>query len=89
MSARFEPAQPGTPDGANQNQAARKATWVDYLTAGLLCAVIATLGWMCFVSYAPEVLRLPSVATEIALVLILLTAALGSVSVVAVLHTRR
>jgi hypothetical protein len=62
---------------------------LERLTAIVLMAVLASLGWMTLVSYLPDLARLPSLEAEVIAVLILLTAALGLVSVVALLDTRK
>jgi hypothetical protein len=50
---------------------------------------MGALGWMLLAAYQPELVRLASVEAEVIAVLTLLTAALGLVSVVALLHTRK
>jgi hypothetical protein len=61
---------------------------LERVTAGLLLLVLAALGWMIVVSYNPEGGRLASLELEVVLVVGLLLAALGLVSVVALIHTR-
>jgi hypothetical protein len=62
--------------------------WLEWLTGSVLLLVLAALGWMVWAAYGPGWGRLPSLAAEVVLVLLLLTAALVLVSVVALLHTR-
>jgi hypothetical protein len=63
--------------------------WLEWLTGGVLLLVLAALGWMVWAVYGLGWGRLPSLAAEVVLVLLLLTSALVLVSVVALLHTRR
>jgi hypothetical protein len=62
---------------------------LERLTAGLLCLVVAFLGWVLIAAYYPESARIISEQTEVIAVLLLLVAALGMVSVLALLHARR
>ena len=61
---------------------------LERLTAGVLLAFIISLAWMITVAYIPGFCRLMSVEVEVILMLVLLIAALGLVSLVALLHTR-
>jgi hypothetical protein len=58
------------------------------ITAVVLVLVIAALGWMVAAAYQPEWGQWAGVEVQVAVILILLTAALVLVSVVALLHTR-
>ena len=62
--------------------------WLERLTATLLVVVLLSLGWMVWVVYQPAWGSWASTETEVVAVLVLLAAALGLVSVVALLHTR-
>ena len=61
---------------------------LERLTAGVLLAYMLTLTWMITVAYVPGFCRLLSIEAEVILMLVLLGAALGLVSLVALLHTR-
>ncbi|HEV3117764.1 MAG TPA: hypothetical protein VGY58_11965 [Gemmataceae bacterium] len=61
---------------------------LEQLTAIVLLAVVAALGWMILAAYWPAQFRLPSVQMEIVIILGLLLTALLLVSMVALLHTR-
>jgi hypothetical protein len=58
-------------------------------TGCVLLAVLAVLGWMTLAAYFPEWGRVGRVEVEVAAVVLLLVAALGLVSLLALLHTRR
>jgi drug/metabolite transporter (DMT)-like permease len=62
--------------------------WLERVTAAVLLAVVAALGWVLVVAYQPDWLRLPRPEVEIIIILVLLGAALLLVSIVALLHTR-
>ncbi len=62
--------------------------WLERFTAALLVVILLTLGWMVWVVYQPAWSNWASTETEVIVVLVLLAAALGLVSVVALLHTR-
>jgi hypothetical protein len=64
------------------------ADWLERLTAAVLLGVVGVLGWVVLRAYQPELVPLGSEAVEVLLLLALLTAALGLVSLVALLHTR-
>jgi hypothetical protein len=70
-------------------QKAAPWAWLEWLTAAVLAAVLAAVAWMVVVAFQPGWLRLPSEEAEVVGVLALLAAALGLVSVVALLHTRK
>jgi hypothetical protein len=61
---------------------------LELVAAGVLLAVVAALGWMIVVAYLPATMRLPSLEMEIVIILVLLSAALLLVSLIALLHTR-
>ena len=61
---------------------------LERLTAGVLLVFIISLAWMITVAYIPGFCRLMTVEVEVILMLVLLVAALGLVSLVALLHTR-
>ena len=62
---------------------------LEFLAATTLWLVMAALAWMLAAAYWPAMPRLSSVEAEVIAVLTLLIAALGLVSVVALLHTRK
>ena len=61
---------------------------LDAITMLVLLAVGATLVWMVAASFAPEAVCWASTETEVVVILVLLTAALLLVSVVALWHAR-
>jgi hypothetical protein len=61
---------------------------LERLTTGVLLVFIMTLAWIITVAYIPGFCRLMTVECEVILMLVLLVAALGLVSLVALLHTR-
>jgi hypothetical protein len=63
--------------------------WLERLTAAVLVLVILAVLWMVCVAADVPNLRLASVEQEAVAMLGLLTLALGLVTVVALLHTRR
>jgi hypothetical protein len=75
-------------DRAEKQLAGSRFAVLELLTAVVLVAVMMALGWTLLAAYGPEWLRLASTEVEVLLVLVLLTAALLLVSVVALLHTR-
>jgi hypothetical protein len=64
------------------------ALWLERIAAGVLWLVLAALGWMVCVAYAPAWGRVLSEEAEVVILLVLLTGALLLVSVVALWHTR-
>jgi ethanolamine permease len=62
---------------------------IDFATAALLLLVLAAVAWMVFVPHLPDSFRLSYVETEVRIVIALLTAAVGLVSLVSLLHTRQ
>lgn len=73
---------------SDEPPARRPATALEFIAASVLWLVIAALGWIVLVSWKPGWLRLPSVETEVVIVIGLLSAALVLVSVVALRQTR-
>jgi hypothetical protein len=65
----------------------RQFQWLERIAAGFLLAVVAALAWILVVSSQPQWFRLDE-TVEVIIILVLLTAALVLVSVVALLHTR-
>ena len=55
----------------------------------VLIAVLLAIGWMVAVTLVPNLPRVLSVEAEVIVMVGLLTAALGLVSVVALVHTRK
>ncbi|MFN0055129.1 MAG: hypothetical protein ACKV0T_23390 [Planctomycetales bacterium] len=78
----------GSPSPHPTDKPPRSNRPLERLTAGVLLAFIAALGWMILVAYFPGVLRLASLELEVILMLALLVAALSLVSLVALWHTR-
>ena len=64
------------------------ASWLERVTAVVLVLALLALSWIVVVAYQPSWGRLPTVEAEVLVLLGLLTAALGLVSVVALAHTR-
>jgi hypothetical protein len=62
--------------------------WLEGLTAALLLAVLAALGWMVGAAYVPAWAEWPGQEAQVLLLAGLLLAALLLVSVVALWHTR-
>ncbi len=62
--------------------------WLEGLTAALLLAVLAALGWMVAAAYVPAWAEWPGQEVQVLLLAGLLLAALLLVSVVALWHTR-
>jgi hypothetical protein len=63
--------------------------WLERLTAAVLLLVLLALAAIIVLAYKPAWRLLPTVEAEVLTVLALLLAALGLVSLVALLHTRR
>jgi hypothetical protein len=61
---------------------------LEQLAAVVLIGVLLALGWILLMAYEPDIARLESEKVEVILVVVLLTVAVGLVSVVALLHTR-
>lgn len=57
--------------------------------SAVLILVLAALAWMIVAAYRPELGRIAEPALEVAAVVVLLLAALGLVSLVALVHTRK
>jgi hypothetical protein len=62
--------------------------WLEWVTAVALIGVILAVGWITVAPHVPGWGFLPTLEAEVIAVLVLLTAALLLVSVVALLHTR-
>jgi hypothetical protein len=62
--------------------------WLEHVTALVLLLVLASLGWMVLAAFCPSVAELVAAEVPIVIMIGLLAAALGLVSVVALLHTR-
>lgn len=74
--------------GSDRPSAAPGYPVLERVTAAVLLLVVLALGWMLGAAYQPKWPRLASEEVELIVVLVLLTAALVLVSVVALLHTR-
>jgi hypothetical protein len=61
--------------------------WLERATAAVLALVLLALGWMAVAACCPEWDWRLSLDAQVGLVVALLTAALGMVSLVALLHT--
>jgi hypothetical protein len=75
-------------DNTGHNLPQRTDRILDRLTGAVLTAVAIAMTWMVIVSYRPDAGRLASTQLEVILMLVLLSAALLLVSLVAFLHTR-
>jgi hypothetical protein len=84
MSSDYLPPAPERPEPPTP-----RLLWLERLTAAVLLAVVLALGWMVAMANDVAWLRLPSPTAEVAVILVLLTAALILVSVVALRHTHR
>jgi hypothetical protein len=62
--------------------------WLERAAAVVLLLVLVCLGWMVAVAYQPSWLRFFSQEVEVIVTCSLLAAAIGLVSLVALLHTR-
>lgn len=62
---------------------------LELIASGVLRMVLAALCWMIAVAYYPEWGRMASEELEVIAIVTLLVAALGLVSVVALIHTRK
>lgn len=62
---------------------------LEFIASGVLRMVLAAICWMIAVAYYPEWGRLASEELEVIAIVTLLVAALGLVSLVALLHTRK
>jgi hypothetical protein len=68
--------------------APRTASLLERLTGVVLLAVLVCLGGMLVYAYRPDLPHPFGITAEVVTVLVLLTLALGLVSLVALLHTR-
>jgi hypothetical protein len=62
---------------------------LERITACVLIMVVYSVGWMVLAAFQPGLVRVLSTEAEVGILLALLSAALGLVSLVALLHTRR
>lgn len=76
-------------DGRPRDEPSPVVRRLERATAAVLIAVLASLVWMSVAAFWPETGRFVSTTVEVVLIIILLTAALALVSIVALLHTRR
>lgn len=67
----------------------RGISLVERLTALVLMAVVAALGWVTVAAFIPQSVDVAAEPWQVVALLALLFAALGLVSLVALLHTRR
>jgi hypothetical protein len=74
--------------GLGPVSAGRRYAWLEGLTAGVLVAVVVSLGWMILSAYQPDWVSWGSTEVQVVVICALLLAALLLVSVVALLHTR-
>ena len=63
-------------------------TFLEWITAGVLLLVVLSVGWMILAAFQPALGRLADLEAEVVATLVLLTAALTLVSIVALRHTR-
>ncbi len=80
---------PATSPGNQPASNRARFLWLEWVTAGVLMAVLLALAWITVAPYLPNWGFLPTVEAEVIVVLGLLTAALVLVSGVALLHTRK
>jgi hypothetical protein len=73
---------------SNERPAPGWFLWLEGLTAVLLLAVLAALGWVVLAAYAPALAAWPAQEVQVLVLAGLLLAALLLVSVVALWHTR-
>lgn len=62
---------------------------LEIVASVVLISVLAALAWMIVAAYRPELGRIADPTLEVAAVVVLLLAALGLVSLVALVHTRK
>jgi len=62
---------------------------LEMIASGVLRMVLAAIVWMIAVAYYPEWGRMASLELEVIAIVALLVSALGLVSLVALLHTRK
>jgi hypothetical protein len=77
-----------SPDRNQASPARNRLLWLERATALVVLLVQISLVWMVTVAYQPQWLRVFSPDVEVILTVVLLIAALGLVSLVALLHTR-
>jgi hypothetical protein len=85
MTTPFPPRETTSPETAKTPPAVKR---LEQLTGFVIGLVLATLVWILIVAVQPTWLRLGSEPAEVIVVVAVLTAALGLVSLVALLHTR-
>ena len=73
---------------ANASNGPSALRWLEHLTALVLILVIGALGWIVMMACQPAWYEAIALDAQIVVVLGLLAAALGLVSVVALVHTR-
>jgi hypothetical protein len=66
----------------------REYPWLERITAAVLLLVFVALAWMVLASWQPVLAQWATTEIQVWAVIILLTVALGLVSLVALLHTR-
>jgi hypothetical protein len=76
-----------SPDQPRPDGDGRRFPWLERATAAVLALVLLALGWMAVAACCPEWDWRLSLDAQVGLVVALLTAALGMVSLVALLHT--
>ena len=74
---------------SNPNTPHRLYRVLEFIASGVLRMVLAAICWMIAVAYYPQWGRMASLELEVIAIVSLLIAALGLVSVVALLHTRK
>jgi hypothetical protein len=65
------------------------ASLLERLTGLVLILVLLAIGWMVLVTLVPGLPRVVSLKAEVIVMIVLLTAALALVSIVALVHTRK
>jgi hypothetical protein len=68
--------------------AVQPLTLLEWITATALLLVVLSVGWMIVAAFHPAWGRLAALELEVVVILVLLSAALILVSLVALLHTR-
>jgi hypothetical protein len=72
----------------NEKLLAARLLLLERITAAVLVTVILALGWMVLRAYQPDWLGAARIQAEVVIILVLLSAALILVTVLALLHTR-
>lgn len=73
--------------GSGRPQRCTASRWLEHATALSLGLVLAALGLIVLAAYRPQYAAWLATEAQIAILLVLLTVALGLVSMVALLHT--